>query len=393
MARARLFPKDCQFHYEYPDFELSRALFSTSILTIIFYNVAVLKSNTQLEFVTIAGNRPEIIKLSELVKSLEVNYKSGFVYTGQHYSQNMRDVFFDELEVKFDYDLKSSTSDVNALRKNIRKFLNETHPKNVIIYGDTNSSMAGALAAKDTNCVLIHIEAGLRNFNQGFVEESNRVRIDSMSDHLLAPTELANLFLKYENLHGSISVTGNLIVDVCRKYAKNIETSPEKDFPSEYILLTLHKPAVVEDLENMKKLCKLLEKIKYKIVFPAHPRTLKNMAKYQISLPQNVTAIEAVGYKDFLRLLKNCLLVMTDSGGVQEEAVLLSKPCITLFSTTDRQETILINANRLFYPFDNHQSISDVIEERLNTKITVNPYGENVTNRVLKVLNKIVNLA
>jgi len=165
-----------------------------------------------------------------------------------------------------------------------------------------------------------------------------------------------------------------------------------EDFPSEYILLTMHKPAVVEDIENMKKLCKLLEKIKYKIVFPAHPRTLRNMAKYQISLPQNVTTREAVGYKDFLRLLKNCLLVMTDSGGVQEEAVLLSKPCITLFSTTDRQETILINANRLFYPFDNHQSISDVIEERLNTKITVNPYGENVTNRVLMVLNNIVNL-
>jgi UDP-N-acetylglucosamine 2-epimerase len=357
----------------------------------IFNNIDVLQSSTKLEIVTIAGNRPEIIKLSELVKSLEVNYKSGFVYTGQHYSHNMRDVFFDELEVKFDYDLKSSTSDVNVLRKLIQKFLKDTRPKNVIIYGDTNSSLAGALAAKDANCVLIHIEAGLRNFNQRFVEESNRVHIDSISDHLLAPTKLAGLFLKYENIHDNVSVTGNLIVDVCRKYAENLEGSPGKNFPSEYLLLTLHKPAIVEDPQNMKRLCKLLEKIKHKIVFPVHPRTIYNMAKFKISLPQNVIRTEALGYKDFLRLLKNCLLVMTDSGGVQEEAVLLKKPCITLFSTTDRQETILINANRLFFPFDNSQSFTDLIEERLRTKVTINPYGENVTNRVLKVLSNIVN--
>ena len=109
------------------------------------------------------------------------------------------------------------------------------------------------MGAKDTNCVLIHIEAGLRNFNQRFVEESNRVHIDSISDHLLAPTELAGLFLKYENIHDNVSVTGNLIVDVCRKYAENLERSPGKNFPSEYLLLTLHKPAIVEDSPKYEK--------------------------------------------------------------------------------------------------------------------------------------------
>ena len=141
----------------------------------------------------------------------------------------------------------------------------------------------------------------------------------------------------------------------------------------------------------MKALCKLLQKIKHKIVFPAHPRTIRTLAKFKITLPQNVQMTEPLGYRDFLRLLKYCSVVMTDSGGVQEEAAILKRPCITLFSTTDRQETILINANRLFFPFDNNESITNVIEERLRTKVTINPYGEDVTKRVLKVLNTIVN--
>ena len=147
-----------------------------------------------LDFVTIAGNRPEIIKLSELVKMLDYNFKSAFVYTGQHYSSNMKEIFLDELGVKFDYDLKSNTSDVDTLRNNIRKVLQQTHPKYVIVYGDTNTTLAGALAAKDENCKLIHIEAGLRCFNRSRIEERNRIYVDSISDYFLAPTDSAKLF-------------------------------------------------------------------------------------------------------------------------------------------------------------------------------------------------------
>lgn len=347
--------------------------------------------NKSVDIVIIAGNRPEIIKVSELVKQLNDKYKSVFLYTGQHYSPNMRDVFFEDLDVKFDYDLVSNTSDVSALTENIQKFLTNIHPKYVIVYGDTNSTLAGALATTITDCKIIHIEAGIRNFNQSFVEERNRVKIDSISDYLLAPTELSKVFLKYENLGDRTYVTGNLIVDVCRKIASTLDALPKSDLPGEYILLTMHKPAIVEDQDMLKKLCKLLDQIKYKIVFPAHPRTISSMARNNITLPSNVKVIEALGYRDFLGLLKNCLLVMTDSGGVQEEAVLLKKPCITLFSTTDRQETILIKANRLFFPLDSSQSISEVIEEMMGTKITTNPYGENVTKRVLETIDNIMN--
>jgi UDP-N-acetylglucosamine 2-epimerase len=347
--------------------------------------------NKALDIVIIAGNRPEIIKVSELIKLLNDKYESVFLYTGQHYSPNMRDVFLKDLDVKFDYDLASNTSDVSTLTENIQKFLINIHPKYVIVYGDTNSTLAGALASTNTDCKLIHIEAGIRNFNQSFIEERNRVKIDSISDYLLAPTELSKVFLKYEDLGDRAYVTGNLIVDVCRKIASTLDTLPKSNLPSEYILLTVHKPAIVEDQDMLKKLSKLLAKIKYKIVFPAHPRTISSMARNDITLPPNVKVVEALGYRDFLGLLKNCLLVMTDSGGVQEESVLLKKPCITLFSTTDRQETILIKANRLFFPLDLAQSISEVIEEMIGTRITINPYGKNVTKRAIETIDNIMN--
>jgi UDP-N-acetylglucosamine 2-epimerase len=348
-----------------------------------------LESNEALDVVTIAGNRPEIIKLSEFIKSNEANYKNFFLYSGQHYSPNMKDVFFQDLNIQFDFDLRCDTSNVALLRESIRTFLKKMRPSCVVVYGDTATTLAGALASKDLGLKLIHLEAGLRCFNTAFVEERNRIQVDSLSDYLLAPTRLHELYLKYENLPGKIYTTGNLIVDVCKKFSE-LPSNPRNDIPSEYILLTLHKPGSVEDPEALQKISNLLSKIKYKVIFPVHPRTKNSLLRHKINLPSNVSVIDATGYKEFIALLKNCLIVLTDSGGVQEEAIILKKPCITLFSTSDRQETILLKANRLFYPLDGDQSISEVIEEMCRTKITINPYGEDVTHIVVKTMNDIV---
>jgi UDP-N-acetylglucosamine 2-epimerase len=348
-----------------------------------------LESNDATDVVTIAGNRPEIIKLSEFIKSNEANYKNFFLYSGQHYSPNMKDVFFQDLNIQFDYDLRCDTSNVALLRESIRNFLKKMRPSCVVVYGDTATTLAGALASKDLGLKLIHLEAGLRCFNTAFVEERNRIQVDSLSDYLLAPTRLHELFLKYENLPGKIYTTGNLIVDVCKKFSE-LPSNPGNDIPSQYILLTLHKPGSVEDPEALQKISNLLSKIKYKVIFPVHPRTKNSLSRHKINLPSNVSVIDATGYKEFIALLKNCLIVLTDSGGVQEEAIILKKPCITLFSTSDRQETILLKANRLFYPLDGDQSISDVIEEMCRTKITINPYGEDVTHIVVKTMNDVV---
>jgi UDP-N-acetylglucosamine 2-epimerase (non-hydrolysing) len=342
----------------------------------------------KMDIVILAGTRPEIIKLADLIPLFN-KYNHAFVYTGQHYSNNMKDIFFDELKVKPDYDLRCNTSDTNILKENIVKFLQDINPAYIIVYGDTNSSLAGSLAAKEIKSKLIHIEAGIRDFDLSVPEEKNRIKIDAMSDYLLCPTELCKTVLKYEERDENVFVTGNLIVDICRRLSRVADQYGRNDLPSEYILLTLHRPENVDDPIKLEMLRKHLKEVRQKVIFPIHPRTKKNLIKYNIKLSSNVIAIEPAGYIDFLYLLKNCKVVLTDSGGIQEEAIVLKKPCITLRHTSARWETILLKANILF-PLDRKDSLNDVIDMMLPINITINPFGENVANTTLKVIDKFI---
>ncbi|HUG96432.1 MAG TPA: UDP-N-acetylglucosamine 2-epimerase, partial [Nitrososphaera sp.] len=161
-----------------------------------------------------------------------------------------------------------------------------------------------------------------------------------------------------------------------------------QDLPSDYMLLTMHRQENVDDPARLEMLRKQLAGIKHKIVFPIHPRTKNNLAKYGISLPDNIITIEPAGYLEFLYLLKNCRLVMTDSGGVQEEATVLRRPCVTLRHVSERWETLLLNANVLF-PLYRHDSLSDVVDMMLGARIDRNPYGEDVARRMLELIKKI----
>lgn len=341
-----------------------------------------------LQIVTIAGTRPEIIKLSELVQLLDGLDNHALLYTGQHYSDNMKSIFFDELNIKPDYDLRCDTSDVGKLKERMVEFLRQVRPPYVLVYGDTNSSLAGALAAKEVGSTLVHIEAGLRCFDLNVPEEKARIQIDSMSDYLFPPTELAKTFLKYEQTEDNVFVTGNLVVDVCRRLSKIADERGRKDLPSDYLLLTMHRQENVDEPARLELLVKHLANIKHKIVFPIHPRTKNSLAKHGISLPPNVMAIEPAGYLGFLHLLKNCRLVMTDSGGVQEEAIVLKRPCITLRHVSERWETLLLKANVLF-PLYRRDSLSDVVDTMLATKIDRNPYGEDVAKTMLALIKEI----
>lgn len=344
--------------------------------------------NTRPEIVTIAGTRPEIIKLAEFIKLMK-GKKHSLWYTGQHFSENMKDVFFDELGISADVDIKSGTSDVETLRKRILETLRIVKPEWIIVYGDTYSSMAATLAARELGCKLIHLEAGIRDLDSTVPEEGVRIYIDSVSDYHLAPTDLARTFLSYEGLTNSVSVPGNLIVDVCTKLAAMTRPIKSIDLPSEFLLLTMHRPENVDNPEKLSMLVKHLGSLKQKVVFPIHPRTRKNLVKHNIVLPSNVTALEPVGYMDFLHLLKSCNLVMTDSGGVTEEAIILQKPCITLRHTTARWETILLKANVLF-PLDRKDALSDTINDMLQAKITKHPYGENVAEKTVRMIDRII---
>lgn len=274
----------------------------------------------------------------------------------------------------------------------IFELLQDTKPSLLVVYGDTNSTLAGALAAKRTRTKVVHIEAGLRSFDLRMPEERNRIMIDQVSDYLMCPTTLSREYLAFEGIKGSISVTGNLIVDVCRKFSK-IQKPRRTDLPDEYLLLTLHRAENVDDAESLRKLRTRLSEIPdYKVVFPIHPRTRKNLLLHNIDLPPNVITIDPVGYLDFLQLLKGCMLVLTDSGGVQEEAVILRKPCITLRHTTERWETVLMGANRLYplmLPGENDE-FEDIIHQMLEKHITQQPYGESVTARTVEKIKEIL---
>src|SRR5919106_7555 len=230
------------------------------------------------------------------------------------------------------------------------KFLREIRPPHILVYGDTNSSLAGALAAKEVGSTLVHIEAGLRCFDLSVPEERARIQIDSISDYLFPPTELARTFLSYEEIEKNVTVTGNLVVDVCRRLAKVAEEyGRHYDLPDKYLLLTMHRQENVDERDRLEMLRKHLSGIDHKIIFPIHPRTKNNLARYGITLPPNVIAIEPAGYLEFLYLLK---------------------------------------ANVLF-PLHRRDPLSNVIEMMLDAKIERNPYGENVAGRMLQLIKQI----
>jgi len=341
------------------------------------------------DIMTLAGTRPEVIKLSEFVKHFDA-YNHLYVYTGQHFSTNMRDIFFDELDSDADIDLKCNTSNVETMTSLIADLLRETRPSVVVVYGDTNSTLAGALAAEETKTTLVHIEAGLRSFDMRMPEERNRIKIDHISDYLLCPTSLSKEFLTFEGITNNVSVTGNLIVDVCQKLSNNTGSDLMNDLPKDYLLLTLHRAENVDDVAVLKILRNKLSEISYNnIIFPIHPRTRKNLKDNNIDLPSNVTTIDPVGYLDFLALLKGCRLVLTDSGGVQEEAIILGKPCVTLRHTTERWETVLMGANRLC-PLFLDVNLEEIVEQMLEKRISSHPYGESVTARTVDKIKEIM---
>jgi UDP-N-acetylglucosamine 2-epimerase (non-hydrolysing) len=341
------------------------------------------------DVMTLAGTRPELIKLSLFVKQF-TDLDHAYVYTGQHYSKNMRDIFFDEFDSLPDVDLSLNTSDVMKIKSGVVELLQATKPSLLIVYGDTNSSLAGALAAKETDTKLVHIEAGLRSFDMRMPEEVNRIRIDNLSNYLFCPTSISREYLQYENITKNVYVMGNLIVDVCKKI--NMGNIEKFNLPKDFILLTLHRKENVDDVETLLKLQQKLQEIgQYQVVFPVHPRTTNLLKTNNIKFPTNVILIEPLGYSEFIGLLNKSKLVLTDSGGLQEEAIILKKPCITFRNTTERPETILLGANRLYPLLKNQENFANLVDAMYFTKISEHPYGDSVAVKISNKIKTIIN--
>lgn len=343
----------------------------------------------QCDIMTIAGTRPEVIKLTEFVKHFGKENHC-YVYTGQHFSLNLSDIFFSELGSSSDINLDCRSSDVDQIASRLDNLFRTARPSVVVVYGDTNSTLAGAMAAKKNNITLVHIEAGLRSFDLRMPEERNRLQVDRLSDHLLCPTSLSAEFLKFEGIRRNVEVTGNLVVDVSEKFSRCRRKGSATKL-RDFILLTLHRAETVDDKDVLSLVMSELGSIDENIVFPIHPRTKKNLDHFGISVPPNVSMIDPQGYLDFLDLLTSCKLALTDSGGVQEEACILGKPCITLRHTTERWETILIGANKLYPLLQNGRGqLKDYVSEMKSKRFDRHPYGENVTVRTVESVKKIL---
>lgn len=307
----------------------------------------------------VLGTRPEIIKLAPIIRECEGRGIDYFIlHTNQHYSPSLDQVFFDELKLpqpKYNLDVSAESlhgAMVGKMLIGIEQVLLSEQPTWVLVQGDTNTVLAGAIAASKLGINLGHVEAGLRSYDRTMPEELNRTITDHLSDLLFCPTGLsAKIAIGEGIVPKQVVVTGNTIVDATMQHLQLAQTAKlPKQIPSKYFLLTLHRPSNVDDKESLREIISALESVakKYQtpIFFPAHPRTTKQLARYHLAPnPQLIQVVEPVGYLAMLKLEQQAALILTDSGGVQEEACILQIPCVTIRNNTERPETVKVGAN------------------------------------------------
>ena len=361
----------------------------------------------------VLSTRPEIIKLSPLINKLTAQKdKFYLINTNQHFLNNMSKVFFDFFKIKgkiynINPSKKSQVTFFSDSIKIMEKILKNNTPNFLIVQGDTNTGLAGCMAASLVNrnlekkhkIKIVHIEAGLRSFDNTMPEEINRKIIDQMSDILFPPTKFDFNNLRLDNCLKSkkIFVVGNTISDVLKKYipvAKKVEILDKlKITKKKYFLVTLHRPESVDIKKNLSSLLKtfraLQKKYDYPIIFPIHPRTKDKIKKLKLSFDRSIKIIEPLNYLEFLRLMKDSKLILSDSGGLQEEASILGVPCITLRTTTERQITVIRNVNII--AGYNQDKILSAVKKFHNKKIKkIKDFGNgDVTNKIYKIMKSL----
>lgn len=299
---------------------------------------------------TILGARPQFIKAAAVSSIFSKHFDEILVHTGQHYDANMSDVFFDELNLpkpKYHLNVGSGSHGAmtGAMLAEIEKVLEIENPDFVLVYGDTNSTIAGALAASKLLIPVIHVEAGLRSFNKAMPEEQNRILTDHISELLFAPTQTAVQNLKNEGITKGVHLVGDVMYDgilhfteIAKKKStilSNLNLS-EKQF----ILCTIHRAENTNNPERLKAIFSGLNAAKEQIILPLHPRTQKYVKAYGITIADHIEVIDPVGYLDMVMLESAAKKIVTDSGGIQKEAFFLGIPCITLREETEWVETV-----------------------------------------------------
>ena len=351
-----------------------------------------------MKILTVLGARPQFIKAAAFSRVL-VNFdsvKEIIVHTGQHYDQNMSDIFFEEMNIpKPQYILKTGGKNHGAMTgqqlEEIEKILLVEKPDLVLVYGDTNSTLAGALAAVKLHIPIAHIEAGLRSFNKKMPEEINRILTDQMSDYLFVPSVGAKQNLLNEGVNEEkIFVVGDIMYDVSLYYKEKMVKPNWFDALNlnNFILCTIHRAENTDDAIKLFNIFKGLGFSNREIILPLHPRTVNKIKEHNINLPQNIKIVEPVGYLEMVWLEVHSDLIVTDSGGVQKEAYFHGKYCITLREETEWIELVEHKMNKL--TGSNSDLIVDAINQNNQKDIEINNiYGAgNTSNLIIDMLVK-----
>lgn len=308
--------------------------------------------------VTVVGARPQFMKAAMLSRELRKRNDEFLVHTGQHYDDLMSDVFFRELEMAapdVNLGVGSGTQGAQTARmlEGIEAVLLERRPDLLVVFGDTNSTLAGALAASKLGVPLAHVEAGLRSFDRSMPEEVNRVVTDHLASYLFCPTANAVGLLAKEGITEGVHLSGDLMLDsliaaMLPSVRVALDLHPALNVEvGEYYLATIHRAANTDDSETLSRLLEACGRLDAQVLLPLHPRTRHAIADAGITLPPNLRAIDPVGYIEMLSLERYAKAILTDSGGVTREAYFLSVPCVTLRSETEWPETLVDGWNVL----------------------------------------------
>ncbi|UCE39513.1 MAG: UDP-N-acetylglucosamine 2-epimerase (non-hydrolyzing) [Thermoplasmata archaeon] len=346
----------------------------------------------------VVGTRPEIIKMSPIVRECEKRQLNYFmIHTNQHYSYNMDRIFFEELQLaepKYNLEVGSGThgAQTGKMLIELEKIISKEMPDIVLVEGDTNTILAASLCASKLHIDVGHVEAGLRSFDRAMPEELNRLLADHLSTFLFAPTKISKGNLTNEGIpENKIFVVGNTIVDATLRHLKIAQSKSKimeklNLIESGYLLLTLHRQENVDDKDRLEKIVTSIEEIvkdfKLPILYPIHPRSDKMIKKFglkeRLESNSKIRLIEPVGYLDFLVLEKNAKLVLTDSGGVQEETCIMNVPCVTLRYNTERPETVEVGKNVIVGV--ETKDVLEGVQEMINKELgPENPFGDGRT--------------
>lgn len=357
-----------------------------------------------MEIAVVVGTRPEIVKIAPVIRALQdaEDAELYLVHTEQHYDESLSASFFEALELpapdqRLGIGSGSHHEQTAAGVVAIGTVIDARAPEVVLAQGDTNAVLSSAIAASKTPAVFGHIEAGLRSFDWSMPEEINRIVADAVADLLFAPTETAVANLENEGRGERAYLTGNTVVDACLRHRPIAERKSSiltdlSLMTQKYIVATIHRPINTDRVDRLKTIIEALDAVTVPVVMPVHPRTKARLDAFGSTPDGSLRLVDPLDYLDFLKLLAEATLTVTDSGGIQEEASILEVPCVTVRPNTERPETVEAGVNRLVEPSELRQTLVTLVdgeEKRISMRGRPDLYGDgNAGDRIVKLLRE-----